>query len=64
MHDHQLRRLPVVNSQGDLVGYLSMAKVARSERPAVSGKVIQGISQKSKPASMKAGGGKRSRKTG
>src|SRR5688572_4360546 len=31
MHDHQLRRLPVVDAGGELVGYLALAKVARQE---------------------------------
>jgi CBS domain-containing protein len=64
MHDHQLRRLPVVNAQGELVGYLAMAKVARTETPEKTGKVLQGVSQASKPAPMDSGGSKRRQKTG
>jgi CBS domain-containing protein len=52
MHDQQLRRLPVVNGDGDLVGYLALAKVARTETAEQAGKVIQGVSQESKPAPM------------
>lgn len=52
MHDHQLRRLPVMNAQSELVGYLAMAKVARTESPEQAGKVLQGVSQASKPAPM------------
>jgi len=50
MQDRQLRRLPVLNGEGDLVGYLAMAKIARTERPEEAGKVLQGVSQPSKPA--------------
>ena len=64
MHDHQLRRLPVLDDQGNLVGYLSMAKVARTEAPENAGKVIQGVSQASKPDPLSASGRKKSRKTG
>src|SRR5947207_2771425 len=42
MHDRQLRRLPVLNDQGELVGYLAMAKIARTESPEQAGKVIKG----------------------
>lgn len=63
MHDQQIRRLPVVNEQGELVGYLAMAKVARNESSAQAGKVIQGVSQPSKPAPMESTGRKR-QKTG
>jgi len=52
MHDRQLRRLPVVNDQGELTGFLSLAKVARTEGPEQVGKVVKGVSQPSKPASM------------
>ena len=50
MHDRQLRRLPVLNGEGNLVGYLAMAKIARTESPEEAGKVLQGVSQPSKPA--------------
>ena len=52
MHDRQLRRLPVVDAQGELVGYLAMAKVARAETPEAAGKVIKGVSQPSRPEPM------------
>ena len=48
MHDRQLRRLPVLNAEGELVGYLAMAKIARTESPEECGKVLQGVSQPSK----------------
>lgn len=52
MHDRQLRRLPVVDERGDLVGYLAMARVARTESPEQAGKLLQGISQNSPPEPM------------
>jgi CBS domain-containing protein len=64
MHDQQIRRLPVVDDQGELVGYLAMAKVARNESSAQAGKVIQGVSQPSKPAPMESTGRKKRQKTG
>lgn len=64
MHDRQLRRLPVLNEQGELVGYLAMAKVARTESPEQAGKVIQGVSQSSKPAPMGSTGRRKRQKTG
>ena len=64
MHDQQIRRLPVINEQNELVGYLAMAKVARTESPAQTGKVIQGVSQPSKPAPMESTGAKKGSKTG
>jgi CBS domain-containing protein len=54
MRDRQLRRLPVVSEQGELVGYLAMAKVARTESPEQTGDLIKGISQRSKPAPRKS----------
>lgn len=62
MHDKQLRRLPVVNENGELVGYLPLAKVARAESPEQAGKVIQGVSQPSQPAPMGTQETKRRRK--
>jgi len=56
MHDRQLRRLPVVNAADELVGYLAMAKVARTESPEEAGKVIKGVSQQGKPAPMESYG--------
>jgi CBS domain-containing protein len=54
MHDQQLRRLPVVNGEGDLVGFLAMAKVAQAESSEQAGKVIKGVSKPSKPAPMES----------
>lgn len=54
MHDHQVRRLPVVDDDNTLVGYLSMAKIAQAEQDEkVTGKVIRGISEPTKPAPRK-----------
>lgn len=52
MHDQQLRRLPIVDKKGMLVGYLTTARVARSESNARVGKVVKGISQSHAPAPM------------
>jgi len=52
MHDRQLRRLPVLNAQGELVGYLSMARLAQTEEPERAGRVIKGISEASAPEPM------------
>jgi len=62
MHDHQLRRLPVTNAQSELVGYLAMAKVARTESPEQTGRVLQGVSQASKPDPMESFDSKRRQK--
>jgi len=50
MHDHQVRRLPVVEADGRLVGYVTTATIARKEgdEKAVA-RVLQGISQARKP---------------
>jgi CBS domain-containing protein len=52
MHDRQLRRLPVIDESGRLVGYLAIAKIARKESPAQAGRVFRGVSQPSKPESL------------
>ena len=52
MHDRQLRRLPVVDENGELVGYLAMAKVARKDSPAKAGRVLQGVSQPTRPETL------------
>lgn len=52
MHDRQLRRLPIVDGKGELVGYLTTAKVARNESNAQVGRVLKGISQPHAPAPM------------
>lgn len=59
MQEQQLRRLPVMNAQGELVGYLALAKIARSEAPEDAGKVVKGISQPSKPAAAGRSGAAR-----
>jgi CBS-domain-containing membrane protein len=52
MHDRQLRRLPVLDDRGELVGYLAMAKMARTENPAQAGRVLKGVSQPTAPEAM------------
>jgi CBS domain-containing protein len=64
MHDRQLRRLPVVNAAGELVGYLAMAKVARTGSVQEAGQVLKGVSQPEKPAPMESYGRKKRQKTG
>ncbi len=44
MREKQLRRLPVVNPKGDLVGYLSLGRVARTEELEEAGRLIRGVS--------------------
>lgn len=52
MHDQQLRRLPVVNGDNELVGILAMAKVAHKESPEQTGKGVKGASQLATPVPM------------
>jgi CBS domain-containing protein/HSP20 family molecular chaperone IbpA len=49
MADAQIRRLPVVDGDGKLVGYLSTAKIARSEQDARAGRLLRGVSEPGKP---------------
>jgi CBS domain-containing protein len=54
MHDHQVRRLPVVEQDGRLVGYVTTATIAKREGDEKAvGKVLKGISQSGKPAPEK-----------
>jgi CBS domain-containing protein len=51
MHDQQVRRLPVVEQDGRLVGYVTTATIAKREGDEKAvGKVLKGISQPGKPA--------------
>jgi CBS domain-containing protein len=45
MAKHQVRRLPVVEEDGRLVGILAQADVARHADPARTGKVVEEISE-------------------
>ncbi len=54
MHDHQVRRLPVVELDGRLVGYVTTATIAKREGDEKTvGKVLKGISQPGKPVPEK-----------
>ena len=54
MHDHQVRRLPVVEQDGRLVGYVTTATIAKRDADEkVVGKVLKGISQPQAPAPEK-----------
>jgi len=54
MHDHQVRRLPVVEQDGRLVGYVTTATIAKREGDEKAvGKVLKGISQPGKPGPEK-----------
>lgn len=55
MQEKQLRRLPVLNAQGDLVGYLPIGKVARKESPEQAGKVLQSVSEPRKQTGKRRG---------
>jgi CBS domain-containing protein len=45
MAEHQLRRLPVVEEDGRLVGMLAQADVAQAGHDTLTGDVVQKISQ-------------------
>jgi len=54
MHDYQVRRLPVVEQDGRLVGYVTTATIAKREGDEKAvGQVLKGISQPRKPGSEK-----------
>jgi predicted transcriptional regulator len=48
MRDRRIRRVPVVDGVGSLVGYLVLATIARIEPSVRSGHVLRGISQPGK----------------
>ena len=62
MHDRQIRRLPVLNAAGELVGYLAMAKIAGAADSEQAGRVLKGASQKEAPRPMAESGEPRRRK--
>ena len=45
MAKHQVRRLPVVEEDGKLVGILAQADIAKHAEPARTGKVVEEISE-------------------
>jgi len=44
MRERQLRRLPVVDDKGNLVGYLALARVARTEEFEEAGRLLRSVS--------------------
>ena len=65
MHDHQVRRLPVIEQDGRLVGYVTTATIAKRDQDSkVVGKVLKGISQPQKPAPEKITPSRQRGKTG
>ena len=50
MHDHQVRRLPVVEQDGRLVGYVTLGTIAKRDGDERTvGKLFKGISQAQRP---------------
>jgi CBS-domain-containing membrane protein len=50
MHDHQIRRLPVVEQDGRLVGLVTLGTIAKRDGDErIVGKVFKGISQAQRP---------------
>ena len=45
MAEHQVRRLPVVEEDGRLVGMLAQADIAQAGHDSLTGEVVQKISQ-------------------
>jgi len=45
LEENQVRRIPVVDHQGTLVGVLSQADIARNTPPVQSGHLVQSVSQ-------------------
>ena len=46
MARHQVRRIPVVQQDGQLVGVVAQADVAREAKPKATGEVVEEISQR------------------
>lgn len=46
MARHQVRRIPVVQQDGQLVGIVAQADVAREAKPKATGEVVEEISQR------------------
>lgn len=59
MHDHQVRRLPVVEPDGRLVGYVTLAGIAKREGDETAvGKTLKGISNPQRPPPEKIAPGR------
>jgi CBS domain-containing protein len=50
MEEHQVRRLPVIDENGELCGVVSLADVAAHSHEALTGQVIKTISQRTESA--------------
>jgi len=57
MADLQVRRLPVVDREGMLVGYLSMAQISRAEGDRRAGHLIRDVSRPGKPRMLRPASG-------
>jgi len=50
MNDHQIRRLPIVNEQKELVGIVSLGDLAvETDDEAMVGQVLEGVSEPAQP---------------
>jgi CBS domain-containing protein len=54
MEEKQIRRVPVVNAEGELCGIVALADVARYSGQSVAGEVIKEVSEPTKSASATA----------
>jgi len=54
MYDEQIRRLPVLDGEKRLAGYLTLARIARSEPDLRSGHLLRGVSEPGRPRTLEA----------
>jgi CBS domain-containing protein len=54
MYDEQIRRLPVLDREKRLVGYLTLARIARNEPDLRSGHLLRGVSEPGRPRTLEA----------
>jgi CBS domain-containing protein len=55
MEEHQVRRVPVVDSQGLCIGMVAQADIALHDSPDHTYRTVAAISQKAAPAQVAAG---------